>query len=141
MQLGDGGTTGSLATSSAITLTNGNLTINRSNAVTQGTDFSGAALSGSGSFTQAGSGTTTFNVANTYTGATIVNAGTLIYQSTYGSGSHVIATGGCWNSMLRVVLETMHRRRFLALEHCVKLVLARLFGDHQPLYLHWSLVR
>jgi fibronectin-binding autotransporter adhesin len=76
LQLGNGGTTGSLSTSSAI-VDNGNLTINRSNAVTQGTDFSGSAITGSGSFTQAGAGTTTLNAANTYSGDTTVSAGTL----------------------------------------------------------------
>jgi fibronectin-binding autotransporter adhesin len=76
LQLGNGGTTGSLATQSVIT-DNGNFTINRSNAVLQGTDFSGSAISGTGSFTQAGSGTTTLTAANTYTGATTISAGTL----------------------------------------------------------------
>ena len=77
LQLGNGGTTGSLSTSSAIT-DNGNFTINRNNAITQGTDFSGSALTGTGSFTQAGTGITTLNVANTYTGLTTVTAGTLL---------------------------------------------------------------
>ncbi|MBW8782923.1 MAG: autotransporter-associated beta strand repeat-containing protein [Verrucomicrobia bacterium] len=76
LQLGSGGTAGALSTSSTIT-NNANLTINRSNAVAQGTDFSGSAITGSGSFTQAGTGTTTLNAANTYTGATTVSAGTL----------------------------------------------------------------
>ncbi len=82
LQLGNGGTTGSLSTSSAIGLGGppGSqvLSINRSNAVTQGTDFSGAAITGQGGFTQAGAGTTTLNAANTYKGPTNVNAGTLL---------------------------------------------------------------
>ena len=53
LQLGAGSTADNLSTSSAI-VNNGNLTINRSNAVTQGTDFSSAAITGTGSFTQAG---------------------------------------------------------------------------------------
>ncbi|MEI8045049.1 MAG: autotransporter-associated beta strand repeat-containing protein, partial [Verrucomicrobiota bacterium] len=57
LQLGNGNSTGSLSTSSAI-VNNANLTINRSNAVAQGTDFSAAAITGNGSFTQAGTGTT-----------------------------------------------------------------------------------
>ena len=76
LQIGNGGATGSLSTSSAIT-DNANLTINRNNAVTQGTDFSSSGISGTGSFTQAGSGTTTLNAANGFSGATTVNAGTL----------------------------------------------------------------
>ena len=85
LQLGNGGTTGSLSTSSNIT-DNGNLTINRSNAVTQGTDF-GTITGGSGSFTQAGSGTTTLTAANSYTGATAVNRGTLDLGGSTASGS------------------------------------------------------
>jgi autotransporter-associated beta strand protein len=78
--LGNGGTAGTLDTGSLIILgSSGSLIINRSNAVNQGTDFSGSAVSGSGSLTQAGSGTTTLSAANTYTGGTIVNgSGTLL---------------------------------------------------------------
>ena len=90
LQLGNGGTTGSLATSSAI-VNNGNLTFNRSNAVVQGTDFSGAAITGTGSVTQAGTGTTTLNAANTYSGLTTVATGTLNIQNATALGS---TTGG-----------------------------------------------
>ena len=74
LQLGNGGTTGNLSASSAIS-NNGTLAINRSNAMTQGADF--AAITGTGNFTQAGTGTTTLNATNTYTGATTILAGTL----------------------------------------------------------------
>ena len=74
LQLGNGSTTGSLSTSSAIT-NNANLTINRSNAVAQGTDFSAAAITGTGSVTAAGTGTITLSSANSYSGGTFVNAG------------------------------------------------------------------
>jgi fibronectin-binding autotransporter adhesin len=86
LQLGNGGTTGSLSTSSTIT-DNGNLAINRSNAVAQGTDFSGSAISGTGSLTQAGTGATTLSAANTYTGGTTVSAGTLFVNNSTGSGT------------------------------------------------------
>ena len=76
LQLGNGGTTGRLSTSSTI-LNNGNLTINRSDAVVQGSDFSAASITGTGSFTQAGSGTTTLNAVNTFSGITTVSAGVL----------------------------------------------------------------
>jgi autotransporter-associated beta strand protein len=76
LQLGNSGTTGSISTSSPI-VTNATFAIARSNAVAQGTDFSGAAISGTGGFTQQGTGTTTLSAANTYTGATTVNRGTL----------------------------------------------------------------
>jgi fibronectin-binding autotransporter adhesin len=53
------------------------LAFNRSNSVTQGTDFSGAAITGTGGLTQAGSGTLTLNAANTFSGTTRAAAGTL----------------------------------------------------------------
>jgi autotransporter-associated beta strand protein len=80
LQLGDGNSTGSLSTSSAI-VNNANLTINRSNAVAQGSDFSTAAITGTGSFIQAGTGTTTLNATNSYTGVTTVERGTLSFTS------------------------------------------------------------
>ncbi len=77
LQLGAAGTTGTLDTGSAI-VNNGILAINRTNAVVQGTDFYGAAITGTGGFTQAGSGTTTLNAANTFAGTTTVSAGKMI---------------------------------------------------------------
>jgi autotransporter-associated beta strand protein len=76
LQLGNGGATGALSADSVIQ-NNGDLTINRNNAVTQGTDFSGAPIIGTGSFTQAGTGTTTLSAPNTFTGTTTVSAGVL----------------------------------------------------------------
>ena len=81
LQLGNGGTTGSLSTSSAITInTAGKFAINRSNAVVQGApDFQWSWLSpGAGGFVQAGAGTTTLNVANSYNGGTTISGGTLV---------------------------------------------------------------
>jgi fibronectin-binding autotransporter adhesin len=93
LQLGNGGTTGTLHTSSAIT-NNANFTINRSNTVVQGTDFSGSAISGSGSFTQAGSGTTTLNAANTYQGLTTINAGVLSLDNNNTTTARLANTSG-----------------------------------------------
>ncbi len=76
LQLGNGGETGSLSPSGTI-LNNVNLTINRSNATTQGTDFSSAPITGTGTFTQIGTGTTTFTAANAYAGATTISGGSL----------------------------------------------------------------
>jgi fibronectin-binding autotransporter adhesin len=75
LQIGDGGTTGSLSTSSALT-NNATLTFNRSNTLTQGTDFA-SVISGTGALTQAGSGTLVLSGTNTYGGATTVSTGTL----------------------------------------------------------------
>jgi autotransporter-associated beta strand protein len=97
LQLGDGGTSGSLSTSSAIT-NNGSLTVNRSNAATQGTDFSGTAITGTGSLTKSGTGKLTLTAANTYGGGTTINGGTLLANNTSGSatgtGAVTVAGGG-----------------------------------------------
>lgn len=76
LQIGSGGTTGSLSTSSAIT-NDGALAFNRSDNISQGTQFNSTAISGSGFLVQNGSGTLTLSSANTYTGGTIFNAGTI----------------------------------------------------------------
>jgi autotransporter-associated beta strand protein len=73
LQLGSGGTSGSLSPSSAIT-NNATLAFNRSNTITQGIDF--AAVAGTGGVTVL-SGTVILSGTNTYTGTTIVNGGTL----------------------------------------------------------------
>ena len=95
LQLGNGSTTGSLSTTGAIT-NNANLNINRSNAVTQGTDFSAAAITGTGSLTAAGTGTMTLSAANSYSGGTSVNAGAdlRINGAQTGAGSVTVAATG-----------------------------------------------
>jgi fibronectin-binding autotransporter adhesin len=75
LQLGAGGTTGSLNSGSAI-VNNGTLAFNRSNTITQGTDFA-TVISGTGALIQAGSGNLILTGANTYTGGTVFNAGTI----------------------------------------------------------------
>ena len=85
MQVGNGGTTGTLG-AGAIT-NNAALVINRSNAVTFG-----QAISGTGTLTKLGAGTTTLTGANTYSGTTTISAGVLQVGSggtvgTLGSGS------------------------------------------------------
>jgi autotransporter-associated beta strand protein len=98
LQLGNGGATGSLSTSSAITV-NGTLTFNRSGDIAQGTNFSTAAITGTGSLIQNGSGNLTLNAANTYSGGTTLNSGTLNINnaSTLGSGTLTI-NGGTLNN-------------------------------------------
>jgi autotransporter-associated beta strand protein len=91
-QIGNGGTTGSLNTTSTITVASGaTFAVNRSDTVTQGTEFSGAAISGAGGFTQAGSGSTILNATNTYTGKTSITAGKLVISSEDNLGSNPAA--------------------------------------------------
>ena len=89
LQLGNGGTTGALFISSAITV-NGTLAFNRSDTFTQGTNFSPAAIGGTGSVLQAGSGTLILNASNTYSGGTVLNTGTLRLSHTGAAGSGTI---------------------------------------------------
>jgi len=93
LQIGDGGTIGSIATSSAIT-TNATLAFNRSDTLTQGTDFV-STISGSGGVTQAGGGTLVLNGVNNYTGPTTVTAGTLTV--TTGTLARLDVPGGIAN--------------------------------------------
>lgn len=74
---------GSLGTNTAGIMLNGGATLQFSR-----TDTALAlsnAISGDGGVTQAGTGTTTLSGANTYTGATAINAGTLTLQGTAGT--------------------------------------------------------
>ena len=88
LQLGNGGTTGSLPGGGAFNIGSGaRVIVKQSDTVTQGTDFSGT-LNGLGGFSQAGSGTTILNFANAYKGTTNVSAGTLIIN-----GNQAAATG------------------------------------------------
>ena len=84
LQVGAGGTTGTLGTGDVVD--NGTLTFNRSNALTVSN-----VISGSGNLVQAGGGGTTLTGANTYAGATAVNAGALAITNAAGLGA---TTGG-----------------------------------------------
>jgi fibronectin-binding autotransporter adhesin len=96
LRLGAGGTAGSLNTSSAISVASGaTFSVNQSDTVTQGTDFSGAAISGAGGFTQAGTGTTTLNAANTFGGGVTIKNGTLESKTTTTTlGTGTVTMGG-----------------------------------------------
>ena len=71
LQIGNGGTTGSISTTSGIT-NNGTLNYNRSNDLTVG-----YVISGTGALVKDGAGTLILTNANTLSGATTVNSGTL----------------------------------------------------------------
>jgi autotransporter-associated beta strand protein len=92
LQLGNGGSTGSLGAGSI--LNQGTLTVQRAT----GLSIS-SAISGTGSFVQAGTGTTTLAGANTYSGDTTVSAGTLFVTSPFfaDSSSVRLSTGARLN--------------------------------------------
>ena len=96
LRLGAGGTAGSLNTSSAISVASGStFSVNQSDTVTQGTDFSGAAISGAGGFMQAGAGTTILNAANTFGGGVTIKNGTLESKTTTTTlGTGTVTMGG-----------------------------------------------
>jgi fibronectin-binding autotransporter adhesin len=83
LQVGAGGTTGTVGTSTISIAAGGRLVVNRSDALT----INGL-ITGAGSITQAGTGTTILTRTNTYTGSTIISAGTL-----------QIGTGGVFGSL------------------------------------------
>ena len=70
LQIGDGGTAGSLGSGNVVT--SGTLLFNRSDATTAPN-----AISGTGHLAQAGSGTLSLTGANSYSGSTTISAGTL----------------------------------------------------------------
>jgi|694.fasta_scaffold84895_3 autotransporter-associated beta strand protein len=73
LQVGDGGTTGSLPNAGGASVSSGAvLAFNRSDNVTYG-----GAISGAGGVTKLGAGKLTFTAAGLYTGATIISGGTL----------------------------------------------------------------
>lgn len=74
LQVGDGGTTGSLGTGAIIN--HGSLIFNRSNGLNLTTG-----INGTGSLTKSGSGTLTLTVGNGYTGSTNVDGGTLVLSA------------------------------------------------------------
>lgn len=77
LQLGSGGTVGSLSTSSVITGSAGaTLAFNRSDKISSGTDFNNV-IGGAISVAQVGSGTVVLSGSSTYTGATSITNGTL----------------------------------------------------------------
>jgi len=91
LQLGNGGTTGSLSPNSGIT-NNATLVYNRANTLTQGTDF--GAISGSGNVVQAGTGTTIISASNSYSGGTTVNGGTLQIANATALGTGGLTVNG-----------------------------------------------
>jgi autotransporter-associated beta strand protein len=87
LQLGNATTTGSIAPFSPITVAAGAVfAVNRTVDTVQGTDF--GPVTGAGGFTQNGTGFTTLNVANSYTGTTTATAGRI-----HATASGALGTG------------------------------------------------
>ena len=88
LQLGDGGTSGSVAGN---IVDNGTLVVDHSDTLQMA-----GAISGSGGLQQAGSGTTVLSGSNSYTGTTLISAGTLqagAAKAFSASSAHVVAAG------------------------------------------------
>ncbi|MDY0166608.1 MAG: autotransporter-associated beta strand repeat-containing protein [Thermoguttaceae bacterium] len=81
LQLGTGGTNGSIPVSSPI-VNHGTLALNRSDTQTQGVDFN-SAIEGVGGFHHMGSGMVVLNGANTYSGTTTIDRGVLRLDSAH----------------------------------------------------------
>ena len=96
LQLGNGGATGSLSSSTPSTLGgNGVLAFSRSNNVVQGVDFSGSAIGGGGSLVQNGPGALILTANNTFNGTTTVSGGTLnLGTGANGQGGVIASTSG-----------------------------------------------
>ncbi|MEI7774885.1 MAG: autotransporter-associated beta strand repeat-containing protein, partial [Verrucomicrobiota bacterium] len=92
LQLGNGGLSGRLSTSSVIT-NNAVLAFNRSNVVTQGTDFA-STVGGSGKVQQLGAGTLVLSGVNTYTGGTTLSAGRVNINNSAALGSGLFTIEG-----------------------------------------------
>ena len=88
LQIGNGGTTGSVAGN---IVANNGLTFNRTNTLT----YSGV-ISGTSSVTQAGTGTLVLTNANTYAGNTQINAGVLRVEGSLASASVNANAGGTY---------------------------------------------
>jgi outer membrane autotransporter protein len=86
LQIGNAGTTGSIVGN---VLDNGSLVFNRSDAIT----FPGI-ISGPGSLTQNGSGSLTLTAANTYSGGTVIDHGTLLVNNAQALGTGNVTVNG-----------------------------------------------
>ena len=98
LQLGNGGTTGSLSSSSSIQIdATGTLRFNHTSGAdfTQGINFSSSAIAGAGKIIKDGTCTLTLNVANTFSGGLTINAGTVIASAdgALGTGNVSLTAG------------------------------------------------
>jgi autotransporter-associated beta strand protein len=88
LQIGNGGATGTLGSATGVVTNNGTLAFSRNNALAVANN-----ISGSGSVSQLGTGTTTLSGVLTYTGATTASAGKLVLDTSLTSSASLSATG------------------------------------------------
>ncbi|BCU79179.1 autotransporter-associated beta strand repeat-containing protein [Luteolibacter sp. LG18] len=101
LQLGNGGATGSVASTTIVD--NGAVVFNRTGSLTVA-----AVISGTGSVTHAGTGATTLTGANTYAGGTTVSAGTLSLSSPFlADGAAVGIAGGATLNLSHSATDTI----------------------------------
>ena len=93
LQIGNGGTTGSIDNTSGVT-NNAELVYNRGDSLSVG-----YAIGGTGSLTKLGAGTLTLSGANTYAGDTTVNDGTLSLAGSNAQLNFVIGAAGVNNKI------------------------------------------
>jgi autotransporter-associated beta strand protein len=98
LQLGNGGTTGSLSPSSVITINAGGVLRFDHTAgsdFVQGTNFSSSAITGLGQIVKDGTASLTFNVANTFSGGLTINKGTVVsgVDGSLGTGNISLTAG------------------------------------------------
>ncbi len=98
LQLGNGVTDGSIASTSAIT-NNGTLAYNNTGALTQG-----VVISGTGNLTKAGNGVLTLTAANTYQGGTTITGGAITVNGAGSLGSGAISVGAGTNLNLNTAV-------------------------------------
>ncbi|HEY5706093.1 MAG TPA: autotransporter domain-containing protein [Terrimicrobiaceae bacterium] len=97
LQLGNGGTTGSIAGN---VVNNGILAFNRSGSFTFG-----GAISGAGSVLLSGPGTTVLTGNNTYSGGTVIAAGSILAQNSSALGTGPVAFGNGTTLQVQDILD------------------------------------
>ena len=109
--------------------------------MTQGVDFSGAAIGGTGGLTQAGSGTLTLNAANTFSGTTRAAAGTLLLANSLALQNSTLDLNGADtgavvfdSSLSAATVGALAGSRNLALENGASAALALTVGNATGTY-------
>lgn len=98
LQLGNGGTTGSLSPTSTIQIdSGGTLRFDHTTGAdfVQGTNFSSSAITGAGGIIKDGTASLTFNVANSFSGGLTINKGTVVssVDGALGAGNVSLTAG------------------------------------------------